>query len=110
MRKKVKFVNAEYIPSNSVEYQGKRSSINKYLAQGYYVKEERNGYWLLIRPAEIRATIKIDGKQKSFNIKAEVRDYYGKKRITQKLFYNFCNDAREGIIKFYSDGNYLEIE
>ena len=50
---KATFVNGTYNESQRIEHQGTRASIKKYLNEGYYIKEDRNGYWVLVKPASL---------------------------------------------------------
>lgn len=103
---KATFVNAFYNDSSTITCQGNRSSINKYLKEGYYVKEERNGYWVLVKPASVRVTLKNSENEVSgFNMKQDILDYYNKTRISYKLFTQFSKDASSGKIQFYMDDN-----
>ena len=106
----VKFVTASYEASSSLEIQGNRSKVEKYLDNGYYIRESRNGYWLLVKPAKVYVTLKKDNKNLKINIKYEICDYYGKSRISKKLYLKFLEDANKENIKFYLGGNQLIIE
>lgn len=105
---KATFVNAFYNESSTITKQGKRSSINQYLNKGYYIKEDRNGYWVLVKPASVSVTLKdSDGELYSFNMKSDILNYYNKTRISQSLFTRFNKDATSGKIQFYmEDGSY----
>lgn len=106
---KATLVNAVYNQSSTITHQGNRNSIQRYLNQGYRIKEDRNGYWVLIKPASLIITLK-DSKNiiYSFEMKEDAVKYYGKQRISEKLANTFINDAIAGKIKFYLDntGNY----
>lgn len=105
---KVEFVTASYEMSSSMEIQGKREKIEPYLKKGYYVKENRNGYWVLVRAAKVDVIVKKDNKKMSFNMKSEICDYYGKQRISEKLYCKFFADADSKKIKFYlKDGELI---
>ena len=105
---KATFVNAFYIDSSTITHQGKRSSINRYLNKGYYIKENRNGYWVLTKPASVKVTLKdSDGELYHFNMKNDILEYYSRTRISQSLFTRFNKDATSGKIQFYmEDGSY----
>ena len=105
---KATFVNAIYNESDTIEHQGNRSSINKYLNKGYYIKEDRNGYWVLVKPASVIVTLKdSDGDFHSFNMKSDILDYYDRTRISQNLVTRFIEAATSGKIQFYmEDGSY----
>ena len=78
---KVTKIVVEYEPSDTIEVQGKRDKIEKYLKKGYSVKEERNGYWVLIKKAKVWVTLTNSYCTKTFSIKADILDYYSKKKI-----------------------------
>jgi len=104
--KKATFVNASYENSDTITHQGTRSSITRYLKQGYKVKEERNGYWVLVKPTSVYVYLKnSDNITASFNMKQDILDYYGKTRISINLFNKFVQDASNGKIQFYMDDN-----
>lgn len=104
----VKFLNLIYQNSDSIEHQGNRDSIQRYLNNGYYIKESRNGYWVLVKPSKVLVTIGNESKRKTFNMKEDICNYYGRIRISQKLIKTFEEDAKKGKIKFTldSDGSY----
>lgn len=108
----VKFVNVEYEPSRSIEVQGNRSKIETYLSQGFYVKEDRNGYWVLIKPAKVIVYVigQNDKYAQGFNFKQEILDYRRRQRISQKLIDEFCEDAKAGKIQFYLNNGQLVIQ
>lgn len=98
-----------YEPSDSIVMQGKRKDIEKYLNAGYYIKEDRNGYWVLVKASQLNVTLKNSYYTMRFNMKADVRDYYGKDRISQSLADRFMQDIEDSKISIYMDleGNYL---
>lgn len=97
-------VNAIYEESSTITHQGNRASIQPYLNKGYYIKEDRNGYWVLIKPASLTVVLK-DAKNivHSFQMKEDAIQYYGKQRISRSLADKFISDAIDGKIKFYMD-------
>lgn len=102
--KKATLVNATYDKSSTITHQGNRSSIQSYLNRGYYIKEDRNGYWVLIKPASLMITLKDSNNIiHSFEMKEDAVKYYGKQRISAPLANTFINDAIAGKIKFYMD-------
>jgi len=101
---KATFVYASYEDSSSISHQGNRQSIQSYLNNGYFIKEDRNGFWLLIKPATI--TVWLDdsnGERHHFNMKQDILNYYNKQRISYKLFQKFVEDARSDKITFYME-------
>lgn len=98
----VKFVHALYEESDSLELQGTREKIEKYLRIGYYVKESRNGYWVLIKPAQVFVEVVNENSQYlRFSVKDIVLRLYNKRRISEKIFGKFIDDALNGKVKFY---------
>lgn len=106
--KKAEILSIYYDPSDSIEIQGKRDKISTYLDDGYYVKESRNGYWLLVRTARVLVTLSNVYGKKVFNLKGDILDYYGKKKISKTMIENFKNDVNSGAISILlgEDGSY----
>ncbi len=97
---KVEHVIVNYIESDKIETQGKRQEIQKYLDNGYYIKEDRNGYWVLVRTAKVQVTLTNSYGTKTFNVKDAILRYYGRERITDKLVNQFESDINSGKIIF----------
>lgn len=105
---KCSVIYLKYEPSDTIEKQGKRSSIEKYLKQGYYIKEERNGYWVLVKPAQVNIKISNSSGARTFNIKQDILELYKRDRISEKLIEKFEKDTQKEKICMYMDaeGNY----
>lgn len=102
--KKATFVTASYEESDTITHQGTRSSIQRYISKGYTIKQARNGFWILVKPTYIHVYLKNSNNITfSFNMKKEILDYYGKTRISIKIFNDFVQDASSGRIQFYMD-------
>lgn len=102
--KKATLVNAIYNHSSTITHQGNRTSIQPYLNKGYRVKEDRNGYWVLIKPASLTVVLKDSNNiVHSFQMKEDVVQYYKQSKISENLANRFINDAIAGKIKFYMD-------
>lgn len=103
---KATFVNATYKQSSTITRQGNRSSIQRYLNEGYRIKEDRNGYWVLTKPATLTVVL-ADSNHivHSFQMKEDALQYYGQSRISEKLANTFISDAIDGKIEFYMDNN-----
>lgn len=99
-------VSIVYEPSDSIEMQGKYEKIQKYKKQGYYIKEERNGYWVLVKSARVLVTLTNSNCAKTFSMKEDILEYYGRKRISEKLLDKFRADVDSGkiIFKMNEDG------
>lgn len=82
-----------YEESQSIEIHGNYSKVKKYLDE-YKIKENRNGYWLLIKPA--KAILTINGKH--YNVKNYILEHYNKKRISKNLVDKLENDIINGKI------------
>lgn len=100
---KVTNVLVEYEPPDTIEVQGKREKIEKYLKKGYSVKEERNGYWVLIKKAKVWVTLTNSYCTKTFSMKSDILDYYGKQKISTNLVGKFQKDINDGKITFTMD-------
>lgn len=96
---KAKILNYYFEPSETVEKQGNRSSIDPYLKRGYYINKGRNGYWVLVKPARVLVTIGDSKVSKTFNMKDDIRTYYGKSRISTKMVERFVEDVEKNKIK-----------
>ncbi|GEM_PF-1311798 len=92
-----------YEPSDTIEKQGKRRDIEKYLNAGYYIKEERNGYWVLVKAAQLKVTLTNSFCARTFNMKADVCKYYGRQRISQSLIEEFMKDIKDDKVSIYMD-------
>lgn len=105
---KAKIISIKYVPSESLEKQGKSRDIEKYRKQGYYVKEARNGYYLLLKSARVEVTLAIDTLTKTFDMKEDLLALYAKERITQTTVNKFINALETGkmIIYMNHEGNY----
>ena len=60
---KVEIQSVQYEKSDTVEMQGTCADTKHYLHNGYYVKEEKNGYWILNKPSRVLAEILINNKK-----------------------------------------------
>lgn len=101
-------LNVKYEKTKPIETQGNRESIKKYLKQGYRIKIERNGYWVLIKSPKVYVTIGNSLVTKTYNMKQEIKDYYEEGKISLKLANRFKRDVDNGKITIYMDskGNY----
>ena len=105
---KVECVFVNYFPSDKIETQGNRQEIQKYLDNGYYIKEDRNGYWVLVKTAKVQVTLTNSYGTKTFDVKGDILSYYGRERITEKLVNQFQNDINNGKIIFEMSQNLNE--
>ena len=95
----------EYIASDSITMQGKRDKVEPYLKKGYYVKEERNGYWVLLKSAKVLVTLTNSYGTVTFDMKKDILDYYRRKRISMPLLETFQHDIKDGKIIIKMDEN-----
>lgn len=102
---KAKVKSVSYEQSDTIEMQGKRKDIEKHLRNGYHVKEDRNGYWVLTKPAKVLVEVEISGETKIINMKNEIVDHYGKTRISKSLVETFSKDVSNGKVNVYVNSN-----
>lgn len=100
---KVKFLNVSYEQSETIKHQGNRESIQPYLNQGYKIRGDRNGNWILAKPAKVMVTIGKESYKKTFDMKEAILNYYSRERISKKLIDKFIEDAKNEKIKFELD-------
>lgn len=106
---KAKILSIIYEESDSIEKQGNRVSIERYLENGYYVKESRNGYWVLVKPVRVNVTLSNSYGTNTFNMKDDICNYYQRARISESLVERFKDDVAKGEINIYmnKEGCYL---
>jgi hypothetical protein len=106
---KVECLKVEYEKaSEPEEVRGKYEDTKEYRNNGYYIKEDRNGYYLLIKPAQLNVTIRDSSCCTTHNMKEIVRKYYGRKCISKKLADKFEKDIKDKKINILinSQGDY----
>ena len=96
---KTKILAVKYENSRNKTYQGKRKKIQPFLNEGYEIKLERDGFWVLVKPAKVDVTLSIDDTTKTFNMKEYVLKHYGRKRLNHNLVKKFKADIEKGKIK-----------
>lgn len=99
----------EYKRSDTIEKQGPRDAITKYLKKRYYVKEARNRYLVLVRPSRVIITVKSSAGTQDINMKQEILEYYGKQKISENLIGNFKQniDNKKIVVCLDTNGDYL---
>ena len=102
---KVEIQSVQYEKPDTIDIQGTSADIKYYLRNGYFSKEERNGYWVLNKSSLVLAEIIINNKPVLQNIKQEILNYYNRDRISQNLVQKFANDLEAGVVSLYSDSN-----
>lgn len=105
---KCNIIYVKYEPSDTIEKQGPRSSIEKYLKKGYHIKEERNGYWLLVKSVQVNVTVSNSSGNRTVNLKQNILDFYTRDKISEKLIKKFEEDIHKDKIYICMDveGNY----
>lgn len=100
-----KLIYVKYEASDTIEMQGKRDDAMKYLKIGYHVKEERNGYWVLVKPSRVIVQVQGSKGMQEADLKHEILDFYGKQRISEKRVLSFTKDVENGKIDLCLSGN-----
>ncbi len=105
---KATVTSVNYEKSDTIEKQGKRRDIEKYLENGYYIKEQRNGYWVLVKASRVEVTLSNSTITRTFNMKEDLRSHYGKTRVTEALVKTFLKDINSSkiVICMDSEGTY----
>lgn len=82
-----------YVESESMSIQGKWDAIVKQYGKEWNIKPlgGGNGNWLLTKKSDVL----VNGK----SYRGFILDYYGRSKLTEKLFYKFKNDVENGKIK-----------
>lgn len=100
---KATVTSVNYEKSDTIEKQGKYEDIEKYLNKGYYVKEERNGYWVLVKASRVDVTLSNSTITRTFNMKEDIRNHYNRTRVTEALANTFLKDVNSGKIAICMD-------
>ena len=101
---KAERIYVHYENSQSVTHQGNRASVDPYIRKGFYIKDSRNGFWVLVKAARVDVTVDcgVNG-QYTFNMKDDICMHYGKLRISESLTERFKKDFANGIIEVWAD-------
>ncbi len=89
-----------YCHADTIQHQGTRQSIQKYINEGYYVSKSNNGNWLLTKTAKVLVTLKNSKCTCTFDVKEDVLKYYGRKQISESLIATFQSDVDSKKIYF----------
>jgi len=97
-----------YQESDTIQMQGNRQSIQKYLNTGYHIKEHRNGFWVLVKGSRVEVTLTNSKISKTHNMKEDIRQHYSRSRVTAALVKTFFKDVSSGkiVIRMDSEGMY----
>jgi hypothetical protein len=99
-----------YSPSDKQEKQGKRSEMKKYINQGYKIQLERNGYFVLVKTAKILLRFSEKKKIHEIDISYDVKEFYDKKRVTEKLAEKIAADIKNEKVKVtIKDNRFVQI-
>lgn len=88
-----------YSPSSTLEKQGKRSEMKKYTNKGYKIQLERNGYFVLVKTARILLRFAEKKKVHEIDISYEVKEFYDRKQVTEKLAEKIATDIQNEKVK-----------
>lgn len=101
---KLSYVSSYFEPSETVTHQGTRSSIQKFLNQGFSVQQERNGFWVLIKKSHAWVIFKDRaGNQHKFDMRNKIMTHYGKQKLYEATFNRFVKEVSNGTINIYLD-------
>lgn len=105
MMKSANYEYSTYEVSDTITCQGSSKSIERYKKDGYYVKEQRNGYWVLYKPVKVWVVLSCAGTRRTFNMKEDICDLYGISKISNKAYQRFINEINIGTIRFEIDNS-----
>lgn len=92
----------EYIESDKIETQGKRRDVMRRYPN-YRIKEERNGYFLLISSVKCNVTLSWNDGMETYNMKEDILELYGRQRMSEALFKKFQKDIENGKYQIWID-------
>ena len=103
--KEVNVTGYYYVPSGgTIEKQGTRRDIQKYLNQGYKIVYENNGYYVLSIPSSANVRYEVEDVERTECVKPLIRDYYNVERVTENRFNKFMQDYENNKFNFmYSE-------
>lgn len=93
----------DYQNSRNKTFQGKRKEIREFLNEGYDIKSEHDGHWVLVKPPIVNVTLSIDDVTKTFDMKEDVLKHYNRKRLNHNLVKKFKADVENKKIKISLD-------
>lgn len=92
--KKTNILAIEYQNSRKKTFQGKRRGIREFLNEGYDIKSEHDGHWVLVKPPVINVTLSIGDTTQTFDMKEDVLKHYNRKRLNHNLVKKFEKDVK----------------
>ena len=107
---KAEQIDVQYVSSSTIEHRENRQSIDRYLHQGYFIKISQNGYWVLLKPAQVVVTAYC-GENGSFtyDMKSEILEKYDRSRISFGLIETFKNDFKNNALLVEADESGFKI-
>lgn len=90
---KTTVVAMNYENSDTVVIREEKNEIQNYLNEGYCIKENQNEYWILVKSANINVTLSKGEITATFNMKKDVMEHYGRRRLDLELFGKFKKDV-----------------
>lgn len=99
---KAKFLYLNYEESRRTTVQDTREKkkVRRYTKKGYYIQEERNGFYVLVLSAKLNVTLENLNGRGTFNMKDDILDLYTREKISPKLVEKFEQECLQGIIVF----------
>ncbi len=102
-------VDGRYIPSDSINLQGKNEKARKE-AKSYnmHVQYSNNGFHTLVKSSKGIVTFKDEnGKMSSADLRRDILEFLDKSKLTKNMFDKFVDDAKAGKINIeYENGLY----
>ena len=107
---KVEQIYVKFEESDSIEHQGNKRSIERFREKGYNIVSEKNGFYVLNKPAKV---ILVGGCGENgtyiHDAKDQILQYYGRRRISEKLVKEFKKDFDNGVISIEMDQDSYKI-
>lgn len=107
----LKFIDALYEESDTIEIQGNQADIQRYLKNGYTIVDKSFEMYTLSKPVTIIVWLDTSSGIIANEMKKIILDYYGKLFFSKAVFDQFVSDAKRGLITFHYDkeqGYYLK--
>ncbi len=97
-----------YIPSQKISVIKKPNDIQEYLDDGWEFNGRNNGYHVLSKPSEVRATLEAKDIKLEVDLRPYILNYYNLKVLREARAKEVINDIKAGNINIYlSDDNTL---
>ena len=90
--------------SATINHQGTRASIQRYLKDGFSIKQDRNGFWVLTKPSRAWFTFKnSSGELVRFDMRGKIMLHYGKQKFYEATYKRFVKELSDGTVKVCLD-------